>query len=196
MEALGAPAQGLGERGGADRHEHELLEVERVVGVRPAVEHVHHRRRAARARSARRGSGRAAGRRSSAAAFATASDTPSIAFAPRRALVGGAVEVDQRRSTPRWSKASSPVDRVARSRPFTFATAARTPLPPDLRVLVAELERLVLAGGRAAGHGGSAERAVVQRDVDLDGGVATGVEDHAGVDLVDAGHPGPMLPDA
>ena len=42
---LGAPAQGLGERGRADRHDHELLEVDVVVGVGAAVEHVHHRHR-------------------------------------------------------------------------------------------------------------------------------------------------------
>ena len=42
---LGAPAQRLGERRRADRHDHELLEVDRVVGVHAAVEDVHHRHR-------------------------------------------------------------------------------------------------------------------------------------------------------
>ena len=40
---LGAPAQRLGEGRRADRHDHELLEVDVVVGVRAAVEDVHHR---------------------------------------------------------------------------------------------------------------------------------------------------------
>ena len=40
---LGAPAQRLAEAGRADRHDHELLEVHAVVGVDPAVQHVHHR---------------------------------------------------------------------------------------------------------------------------------------------------------
>ena len=42
---LGAPAQRLGEGRRADRHDHELLEVDVVVGVHAAVEHVHHRHR-------------------------------------------------------------------------------------------------------------------------------------------------------
>ena len=42
---LGAPAQRLAEARRADRHDHELLEVHAVVGVDPAVEHVHHRHR-------------------------------------------------------------------------------------------------------------------------------------------------------
>ena len=45
VEDLGARAQPLGEARRADRHDHELLEVDRVVGVRAAVEHVHHRHR-------------------------------------------------------------------------------------------------------------------------------------------------------
>ena len=42
---LGAPAQRLAERRRADRHDHELLQVDVVVGVRAAVEDVHHRHR-------------------------------------------------------------------------------------------------------------------------------------------------------
>ena len=40
--ALGGPPQSLGERGRAHRHEHELLDVEGVGGVGPAVEDVEH----------------------------------------------------------------------------------------------------------------------------------------------------------
>ena len=43
MVGLDAPAQRLAERGGADRHQHELLEVDGVVGVGAAVQHVQHR---------------------------------------------------------------------------------------------------------------------------------------------------------
>ena len=41
---LGAPTKRLGERGGADRHDHELLEVDVVVRMNAAVQDVHHRR--------------------------------------------------------------------------------------------------------------------------------------------------------
>ena len=96
VEALGAPPQRLGERRRADRHHHELLELELVVGVRAAVDHVHHRRRQRRARSVRRGTARAAGRCESAAALATASETPEDRVRAEGRLVGGAVEVEQR----------------------------------------------------------------------------------------------------
>ncbi len=45
MEDLGAHPQRLAERAGADGHDHELLEVDAVVRVGAAVEHVHHRHR-------------------------------------------------------------------------------------------------------------------------------------------------------
>jgi len=35
----------IGEGREADRHDHELLEIERIVGVGAAVDHVHHRHR-------------------------------------------------------------------------------------------------------------------------------------------------------
>ncbi len=45
VEDLGSHAQAVPERARADRDDHELLEVDLVVGVRAAVEHVHHRHR-------------------------------------------------------------------------------------------------------------------------------------------------------
>ena len=53
---------------------------------------------------------------------------------------------------------------------------------------VAQLDRLEGAGGRAAGHRGAGERAVVEGDLDLDGGVAARVEDLAGADSCDGCH--------
>src|SRR5215211_2513794 len=67
---------------------------------------------------------------SAAAARAAASDTPRIAFAPRRALFGVPSSSSIARSRPCWSSASSPVTAAAIS-PFTFSTARRTPLPPQ-----------------------------------------------------------------
>ena len=42
MEDFDAPTQGLGEAGRADGHDHELLEVDVVIGMGAAVEDVHH----------------------------------------------------------------------------------------------------------------------------------------------------------
>ncbi len=63
VEDLGADAHRLGEGGGAAGDDHELLEVDAVVGVGAAVEDVHHRNRQHAAPPARRGGATAAGRR-------------------------------------------------------------------------------------------------------------------------------------
>ena len=59
-----------------------------------------------------------------------------------------------------------------------------------LLVAVAQLDRLERSGAGAAGDGRAGDRAVVERDLDLDGGVAARVEDLAGSDGVDARHGG------
>ena len=66
---------------------------------------------------------------SAAAAFAVASETPRIAFAPRRPLFGVPSSSTRRRSTASWSAASRPRTAAAIS-PSTFATAFVTALPP------------------------------------------------------------------
>ena len=63
------------------------------------------------------------------------------------------------------------------------------------RLGVTQLERLVLAGRRAARYGRPAERAIVEDDVDLNGGVPPRIEDLAGGDVLDQRHGWPMVPD-
>ena len=65
---------------------------------------------------------------SAAAAFADASDTPRMALAPSRPLLGVPSRSSIARSSAAWSAASSPVTACAIS-PFTLATAWPTPLP-------------------------------------------------------------------
>ena len=57
-----------------------------------------------------------------------------------------------------------------------------------LLVAVAALDGLERAGGGAGGNGRAGDGAVVEGDLDLDGGVAAGVEDLPGADCFDAGH--------
>ena len=65
---------------------------------------------------------------SAAAARATASEHPRIAFAPSRLLFGDPSSSTRSVSIARWSSASRPA-RAAAISPFTFATAVSTPLP-------------------------------------------------------------------
>src|SRR5579875_1200720 len=67
--------------------------------------------------------------RSAAAARATARETPRIALAPRRLLLGVPSRSQSIRSMPRWSDGSRPRRRGARTS-RTFRTALRTPRPP------------------------------------------------------------------
>ena len=53
---------------------------------------------------------------------------------------------------------------------------------------VAQLDRLVLAGRGTGRHGGPADGPAVERDLDLDGGVATRVEDFTADDADDLTH--------
>ncbi len=149
VEDLGAAAQRLGERLEAERDDHELLHFEAVVGVRAAVDDVHERRRQhARLR---------------AAEVAPERQTDDARAGARRrhrdgedrvgaelALVGRAVELEQ-----------ALIDRRLIER--AQADDCRTELLVDvldglqhalaevaLLVAVAELDRFVLAGGRAA----------------------------------------------
>ena len=66
---------------------------------------------------------------------------------------------------------------ASRISPFTLATAWPHTLAAVAVVAVAELDRLVGAGARAARDRGAPARAREQLDLHLDGGVAAGVED-------------------
>ena len=55
-------------------------------------------------------------------------------------------------------------------------------------VAVAQFDRFVLAGRGAGGDGGAPERTGIEHDLDLDRGVAAGVEDLAAEDADDVAH--------
>ncbi len=59
-----------------------------------------------------------------------------------------------------------------------------------LLVAVAQLDRLMRAGGSARRHAGAAERAVGEHDVDLDGRVAAAVQNLPADNVDDGGHAG------
>ncbi len=185
---LDAPAQRLAVARRADRHHHELLEVDRVVGVGAAVDHVHHRHRqdmgvdAADVAVQRHAElvGRRLGDRQADAEDGVGAEA---------ALVLGAVELVQHR-----------VDRALRrgiealegggDLTVDVADGLADALAAVALAAVAQLDRLVLAGGRAARHGGAPGCAGVEGDLDLDGGVAPRVEDLAADDFDDLTHGG------
>jgi hypothetical protein len=107
---------------------------------------------------------------------------------PQLRLVQGSVELQHalvdgalvQRLGPSELRGDQVVHAVARGE---HALAAE-----PLRVAVAELEGLVLAGRRAGGDPGAAEGPILQEDVDLDGRVPSGVQDLPSMDALDEWH--------
>ena len=130
VEHLRPHADGLGERRGADRHDHEFLEVDRIVGVRPAVDDVHHRHRETpRLRPADVAVERQPGRLRRGLGRRQRYAQDRVGAEP--GLVGRAVERDQR-AVDRDLILRRPCRRSPRrSRPRTALTAFSTPLPPN-----------------------------------------------------------------
>ena len=57
-----------------------------------------------------------------------------------------------------------------------------------LRVAIAQLDRLMRAGRSARRNRGAPEGAVLERHIDLDGGIAAAVENFAAGDVKNGGH--------
>ena len=178
----------FGERRRADRHHHEFLEVDRVVGMRAAIDDIHHRHRRACARTCRRHSGRAAGRSRSRPRLGGRERHPEQRIGAEPRLVGRAVErdhgvVDQ--DLVLGIHAADGVENLALDRidRLGHALAEIAGL-----VAVAQFDRLMRAGRGAGRHRGAAERAVFQQHIHLDRRIAAAVQNFAADDIDDGGH--------
>ena len=183
---LGALAQRLGEGGGADRRDHELLDVDVGVGVRAAVEDVHHRHR----QQVRVGTADVAVERQVGAVGGGLGDGERDAedrVGAELGLVGGGVEVEHRLVDEPLVVGLEAEDR-RRDRLDDALHGLLHALAEVALAAVAQLDGLERAGGGAARDRCPGEGAVVEGDLDLDGGVAAGVEDLAGADSCDGGH--------
>ena len=161
MKDFDAHAQGFAEIRRADGHDHEFLQVHGIIGVRAAVENVHHGDGKRVARTDRSNSARdicrAAVRAAAAAARAAAMETARMALAPRLPLFGVPSASIMRRSSARWSAASSPVTALAISA-FTLADGFQHAFAEVARfIAVAQFDGFVLAGGCAGGNRGAAD---------------------------------------
>ena len=175
VEHLGAHAQGFLPAGGADRHDHELLDVDVVGGMGAAVEDVHHRHGQGLGVHAAdvvvegqvQGVGSGAGAGQGHAEHGVGAEA---------GLVRGAVELDEQlvyRGLVEGVQAQHGLGDLGVDvlNGLADALAQVTAL-----VAVAELAGLVNAGGGAGGNSGAADGAVVQGDLDLNGRVAAGVK--------------------
>jgi len=172
VEDLRAIAQRLAEARGPDRQDHELLEVERVVGVRAAVDHVHHRdRQRHRARAAEVPVQRQAGLLCRGAGNRHRDGERRVGAEPR--LVVRAVEVEQRPVDPGLLGGVQAHEGLG-DLGIDVLDRAQHPLAEiAVRIAVAQLDRLARPGGRARGNRRPAHHAGFEENVAFDGRIAT-----------------------
>ena len=195
---LGPDAHAVSERRGAGRHHHELLEVDRVVGVSTPVQHVHHRHRDQLRRTgvlgaccrielgevvvqrlARIGRRRPGG----------GQRDPEDRVGAEAALVRRPVELDHRPVERRLLGGSRTPDRL-RDLPVHICDGLGDSLSAPEVSSVAKLDGLELAGGGSRGNDREAASARVEHDLDLDRRVAPRVEHLPAVDVLDRRHGG------
>ena len=186
VEDLGAGAEPFGEGGEAAGDDHELLDVHRGVGVGAAVEDVHERH------------GERAGKRAAEVAVERQAelvgggvcgghgDTEDRVGA-ELVLVVGTVEVAEE-TVDLHLAGGGQADDGGGEELFDIADGLEHALAEEaLLVAIAEFDGFALAGGGARRDGSATGRAGEEGDIDLNGGVATGVENFAGLDF-DDGH--------
>ncbi len=187
VEDLRADADGLRDSLGADRHDHEFLDVDRIIRVDAAIDDVHHRhRQGAREDAADIAVKRLREFRCRRLGASKADAERGIGTEP--SLVRRAVEVDEQPVDGDLLfdiEAGERIENLAIDRIDCLqdALAAVTGL-----VAVTQLDRLMRAGGRAGWYRGTAFRPALQRHVDLDGRIAAAVEDFPGGDVDDRSH--------
>ena len=184
MEDLGPDPQALREARGAGRDDHELLEVDRVVGVGAAVEDVHHRHRQQRRLAAAVELGQVAVERLAGVGRGRLGRRQRDAedrVGAEPALVGRAVELDHRLVEGPLLGAPRPAQRRGDLAVDVGDRAGDALAGPGVAA-VAQLDRLELTRRGAGGNGGRPAGPRLQGDFDLDRRVAARVDDLPRVD--------------
>jgi hypothetical protein len=189
VKHLGAHPQRLGKARRTDGQHHELLEVDPVLGVRAAVQDVHHRQRQKRV---------------------VLAEQPAVQRHPRRlcrgvrggeggaeqrvgtepGLVAGSVELDQAPVERRLLAEAADVEAPQRARDLAQHVPDRPShaLAAVALLAIAQLQRFAAAGRRPGRHRRAAALARVEQDFDLDGRVAARVKDLARSESLDSTH--------
>ena len=186
VEDFRSPPPRVAQRRRADRHDHEFLEIDRIVGVGAAIDDVHHRHRQnmrIRAadisieRQARRGRGGLRhGERNTEDRIGTDASLVRRSVELDHGVIDGDLVLGFH-AADRFEQFA--VDRLHR---------ALDALAQITLTAVAQFDRFMCAGRRAGRDSSAAHRAVFQKDVDLDGGVAAAVKDFAADDIDDGSH--------
>ena len=187
MEHLGALLQRMTEALGADRQDHELLDIETVVGMRAAVDEIHHRHRHHRLATPREitpqrligilSSGMRHRERYGEQRIGT--ETTFVVRAIERNHAGIYVFLIAR-ITLEQGCADHGVD-VANRLQHALAEIA-------LLVAIAKFDRLARTGRGTGGHSRATDGAAGEDHVRFYGGIAPRIDDLAGSDIDNAAH--------
>ena len=184
---LGAPAQALGEGGGTHGHDHELLEVDVVVGMHAAVEDVHHRHgQGVGVGAAQVGVQRQVHRVGGSAGAGHGGAQDGVGA--QAGLVLGAVEVDEHGVDLALAGGVLAHEGVGDLLVHMVDCGEHALAQVAGAIGVTHLAGLEGAGGSAARHAGAAEGAVVKGHLDLDRGVAARVKNLTAVHIDDRAH--------
>ncbi len=175
MENFHAPAQRLGKRRCSHRHHHELLEVDIVIGVRAAVEDVHHRHR----NGVGSGSAEVAIERKLKRACARARRghrNRENRVRSQPSLVRRAIQFDQPRVEPALVGCVQSDDGF-RDLAIDVRNCLQHALAEELTlVAIPQFDGLMLTGGRATRHNGARAGAAIQINFSFNGRIATRVK--------------------
>ena len=180
----------LGEGVGADRHDHEFLEVDRVVGMGAAIDDVHHRHRQGAGRGAadifveRQAGGLGRG-------LGDGERDAEDSVGAEAALVFRAVELAHHVVDADLVLGVEPGDGVVDVVVDGIDRLGHA-LAEIALVAVAQLDRLVNAGGGAGRHRRAAHGAVFQHDTDLDRRIAAAIKNFTSQNIDNCGHDRPF----
>ncbi|MDT4834564.1 hypothetical protein FQZ97_682050 [compost metagenome] len=187
VEDFGAPAQGFTEAARAHRQDHQFLEVERVVGVRAAVDDVHHRHGhahgAAAAEIAIQGQ---AGFVGGGAGHGHAGRQDGVGA---QAFLGfGAVQLDQGAIDEGLFLGVQAHQGFRDFRIQVLDSAQHALAQITALVAIAQFDGFAGAGGSARRHGRAAHGAGFQQHIAFHGGVAARIQNLAADDIDDCTH--------
>ena len=187
MVDLDAPLQCFVEAGGADRGDHEFLDVDVRVGMGSAVEDVHHRHgHDVRVRSAEVAVEGQISRDSCGAGYGQRGAEHRVRT--DAGLVVGAVEFDERLVDETLIVAFESDDDFVDFVDDGVDGLGDALAQVALRISVAQLHGFELTGGGAGGNAGTTDGLIGQQHFHLDGGISPGIQDFTGVCGNDLGH--------
>ena len=187
VEHLGAHPQPFGKRLGAARHNHELLHINWRIGMRAAVDDIHHRHRQhvgiepaqmpiqrnlqCRRRRARHRHGNA-----------------QHGIRAQLGLGLGAIQLQQRVIHRLLLARVHPGQRLGHQRIHIFDRLLHPLAQIALGIAIAQLQRFIRAGGRAGRNRRAAQRAARQLHIGFKGGIPARIKNFTGVDRCNLEH--------